>query len=53
MQKEVIGQRMLGIISSSYTKAKLFISSVPLIILFYKTIPFHLDIAFQNPGHIV
>lgn len=53
MQKDVIGQRTLGIISSSYTKAKPVVSSDPLIIFFYKIIAFYLDIAFQNPGHIV
>lgn len=53
MQKDVIGQHTLGMISSSYTKATPVISSDPLIIFFYKTIPFYLDIAFQNPGHIL
>lgn len=53
MQKNVIGQCILGIISSPYTMAKPFISSDPFITLFYKTISFYADTAFQNPGHIV
>lgn len=53
MQREDIGQSILGIISTSYTKAKPFISSDPVITLFYQTIPFYLDIAFQKPGHVV
>lgn len=45
-------QCSLGIISSSCTKAKPFISLDPFVIIFYKTMAFYLASAFQIPGHI-